>query len=175
MGLGKGLWVVLGLLLLGAFLVAVFRYLRRLRDETLAEVRAQLGSEEPRLLDPSANCFGVESAGMFQGRGNGCLALTGERLVFRMWVPREQLEVPVTSLTGVETARSFLGKTKGRDLLVIRFREADGTPNALGLLVRDLAAWQQVLGALVAGDGLAPQVRGARAGSSVRAAPSRPW
>ena len=115
-----------------------------LRRRTADQVRSLVGSE-PSLLDDSANFFGVESRGAGQIRGNGCLAATGDELVFLMWLPRRELRISRSHITGTARVGSHLGKTVGRPLLLVRFTRDDGQPDSAAWLVRDLAMWEAVL------------------------------
>ena len=98
-------------------------------------------------MDESANCFGVESAGVWQVRGNGCLAATDDEILFIMWLPRRELRISREWITAVERTRSHLGKTIGRELLRVRFTNRSGDPDAVAWHVKDLPAWEATLGA----------------------------
>jgi hypothetical protein len=107
---------------------------------SLRAARELLG-EEPVLVDESANFFGRRSAGRFQLRGNGCLALGDEQLVFVMWLPRRELAIQRSSITAVDTADSHLGKRVGRPLLRVAFDD-----DVAAWLVRDPDRWLATLG-----------------------------
>ena len=110
-----------------------------MRRRAGARTRDLLG-QEPLLEDDSANYFGRTSKSAFQIRGNGCLALGPDRLVFVMWFPRRELVIERSSITGVDTTRWHLGKTVGRPLLRVTF----GGESA-AWLVRDLSHWEAAL------------------------------
>ncbi|HYH27368.1 MAG TPA: hypothetical protein VEA19_01170 [Actinomycetota bacterium] len=112
-----------------------------------AEVRAGLGVASILAIDERANGFGVESRGAFQIRGNGCLALTADELVFVLWLPRRELRIPRARITAVERTRWHLGKTVGRELLKVRFESEGGAPDSAAWLVRDLSLWEALLSA----------------------------
>lgn len=97
------------------------------------------------LREDDANSFGVESAGTWQVRGNGNLALTEHELLFAQWVPNRLLRIPRDSIVEVTTARAHLGKTIGRDLLKIGWTTDFGTPDSIALWVRDLDGWLEAL------------------------------
>ena len=103
--------------------------------------------EEPVLEDVRANCFGFESGGLMQVRGNGCLVLGAEELVFVRWLPRRTWRIALGDVLVVDAARSHLGKTVGRELLRVRFATERGDADAVAWRVRDLAAWLRALGA----------------------------
>ncbi len=109
------------------------------------EVRAELGESEIVAMDESANCFGLESKGVTQLRGNGCLAATNDELLFIMWIPRRETRIPRAWITSVERARSHLGKTIFRPLLLVRFTNDQGAQDSVAWYVRDLPAWEAAL------------------------------
>ncbi len=96
-------------------------------------------------MDDSANSFGVESRGAAQIRGNGCLALTADEVLFVMWLPLRELRISRDRITLVERARSHLGKRVGRPLLRVRFADDIGRDDSVAWLVRDLPAWEAAL------------------------------
>jgi hypothetical protein len=120
-------------------------FFRRKRRQVAEEVRARLGDSEILAIDESANSFGVESAGVMQIRGNGCLAATRDEVLFIMWVPRKELSIPRPWITAVERADSHLGKSKFRPLLRLRFTDEQGRADSVAWAVRDLPAWEAAL------------------------------
>ncbi|MEZ5100316.1 MAG: hypothetical protein R3C15_11075 [Thermoleophilia bacterium] len=122
------------------------RLLRPLARPGAERARALLGGREPVLADELASCFGVESAGVTQLRGNGCLALGPDLLVFAMWLPRRDVVIPRTRIVEVDTTRGHLGKTVGRPLLRVAWTREDGERDRVAWLVRDLDAWLAALG-----------------------------
>ena len=99
------------------------------------------------LRESDANSFGVESAGPWQVRGNGTLALTEEELLFAQWVPNRLLRIPRAAIVEVTTARAHLGKTMGRKLLKVAWANERGERDSIALWVRDLDGWLAALGA----------------------------
>ena len=97
------------------------------------------------LREGDANSFGIESAGVWQVRGNGNLALTKHELLFAQWVPNRLLRIPRSSIVEVTTARSHLGKTVGRDLLKVVWLTDLGAEDSIALWVRDLEGWLEAL------------------------------
>jgi hypothetical protein len=69
-----------------------------------------------------ARFIGRRSAGLFQIRGTGELALTSDELIFVMWVPRRTLRVRRAEIEAIDTPRWFLGKSVGARLLRVRWR-----------------------------------------------------
>jgi hypothetical protein len=100
---------------------------------------------EALLREDDANSFGVESAGKWQVRGNGNLALTKQELLFAQWVPNRLVRIPRDSIIEVRTARSHLGKTVFRDLLKVVWTTEVGTQDSIALWVKDLDGWLEAL------------------------------
>jgi hypothetical protein len=97
------------------------------------------------LRESDANSLGVESAGRWQVRGNGNLALTEDELLFAQWVPNRLVRILRDSIVEVTTARSHLGKWIGRDLLKVVWTTDLGTQDSIGIWVRDLDGWLEAL------------------------------
>jgi hypothetical protein len=119
--------------------------LRRLRDDTAQEVRDRLGADAIVHLDDVVRFFGLASAGLFQIRGNGCLAATERELLFRLWVPRREVLIERATVTAIDTPRSHRGKASLHRLLRIRYTNLRGEPDAAAWQVRDLEAWLRSL------------------------------
>ncbi|MCK4994108.1 MAG: hypothetical protein KAS13_03570 [Candidatus Omnitrophica bacterium] len=81
---------------------------------------------------------------MAQIRGNGILVLAEGVLYFKMWAPAKELSIPFTSITGVETPKFFLGKSKMRPLLKVNFKNKDGNDDAAWLLA-NMPHWQPAI------------------------------
>ena len=116
---------------------------RKRRRSIVADLQTRLG--ELAAVDDFANFFGMESRGKAQMRGNGCLVASREYVVFVMLLPRREFLIPRAQVTGVERVRSHLGKTTGHELLKITFTNNQGQSDSAAWLVRDLAAWENVL------------------------------
>lgn len=97
------------------------------------------------LREGDANSFGVESAGRWQVRGNGNLALTEHELLFAQWMPNRLVRIPRDSIVEVTTARSHLGKWIARDLLKVVWTTDLGTQDSIALWVKDLDGWLEAL------------------------------
>lgn len=124
-----------------------FVLFRKTRVRIIEEIRSRLGADRILLLEDGPNSFGVESRGRGQLRGNGCLAASQDEILFIMWWPRREIHIPRARITAVERTRSHLGKRIGRDLLRVRFTNEEGSPDSAAWWVRDLPAWERVLGA----------------------------
>ena len=97
-------------------------------------------ADETVLLRSKANFYGIASGGGRQVRGLGILALTTDELLFIQVLPEREVRIPRRSITSVETVRSFLGKTQGRELLKVAW---DGEEAAWD--VTDLAEFRAAL------------------------------
>ena len=102
---------------------------------------------EDLVRSEAANSLGVESAGKWQVRGNGNLALTKDELLFAQWVPDRVVRIPRRSIVEVTTARTHLGKWIGRKLLKVVWVDDSGERDSIALWVPDLDGWLAALGA----------------------------
>jgi hypothetical protein len=137
-------YVMLGLVLLllvGGLRAVIGIYRRRSMDKVLAELRGE-GLVQ---WEPAAHYFGQKSVAWPRPRGLGALVLTSRRLHFRLWSPQEELDIPVSAITGMAaplTVRSMLGP---RRALYVIFNRQQGEEDAAAWVVSDLAAWQEAL------------------------------
>lgn len=130
--------VIVGLIAI-IVLVGALR-LRGMRKAYQARI-ADAGEAE---LSAQANFFGQASAGKTQVRGLGTLVLTPSELVFVQLMPAREAHIPRTSITAARTTRHFLGKTQGRDLLVVMWN-ANGIDDAAAFDVADIETWRAKL------------------------------
>jgi hypothetical protein len=100
---------------------------------------------EEAVWKEDANSLGVESAGKWQVRGNGTLALTEGELLFAQWVPNRLVRISRSSISEVTTARSHLGKWIGRELLKVVWTNEVGEEDSIALWVPDLEGWLEAL------------------------------
>lgn len=117
--------------------------LKKLFQKRISEILNGVASSNIILDSPSANFFGQESKGLKQIRGTGVLALTENELLFEMWKPTGKFKIPLVSIKGIETPKSFLRKTKFNPLLKIVFENERGELDSAAWLVRDLQKWLQ--------------------------------
>ena len=117
-------------LLLFLVMLPIARRARRLQGELPADA----------IRTANAQGLGLESRGKGQVRGNGWLVLTEDELRFRQWVPNRETRIPLAAVTEVTTTRSWLGKSVGRKLLLVRWSE-----DAMAWNVRDLDGWLAAL------------------------------
>lgn len=115
-------------------------YIRATRLRALGEVMASASGEVLRVQE-DANCFGVDSLGAAQVRGNGCLALTRDELLFHKWLGRRALRIPRGAITAVDAVDSHLGKSVGRTLFRVSWRLDSGEVDSVAWLVKEPEAW----------------------------------
>jgi hypothetical protein len=92
-----------------------------------------------------ANFYGLASAGAGQVRGLGNLVLTPTELRFVQFVPDREVIVPRSAITGVATASEFLGKTQGRELVVVAWTTPEGEAEEAAWDVPDVDGWRAAL------------------------------
>ena len=131
--------VVVLVVLLVVGIAVGFALARRGTKRAVERVESRLAGFEV-LRRSRANLYGVASEGKGQVRGVGALALTPDELVFVQFVPDRLVRVPRDRITGATTARSFLGKTHGKDLLVVTWSD-----DVAAWDVPDVDAWQAAL------------------------------
>ena len=130
--------VVIIVLALAGLVVAVL-LARRGAQRAAARVEERLEGLEVR-RKAKANLYGVASEGGGQVRGLGMLALTPDELVFVQFVPDRQIRIRRDRITAAAVGRTFLGKTSGRDLLMVTWGE-----DVAAWDVPDVTSWQSAL------------------------------
>jgi hypothetical protein len=143
-GLGT---VVLVILPIAAVLVAVvgfYLWLMRRIAERRTDLDAIAAGRQRLRLDQRANCFGLQSLGKTQARGNGFLALFEDELVFLQWIPKRDVRIRLDRVIAVDETSGFLGKTIGRPLLRVVWRDPERRDSA-AWWVADLAGWRAAL------------------------------
>ncbi len=136
--------LVLGILVFVALVLAVVMVPIARRARRLGgEMETELGPGVRRKANVQG--LGLESRGGAQVRGNGWLVLTDDELRFRMWAPDRETRIPLAAVSDVGTEKAWLGKWVGRRLLRVRWREANGTEDAMAWEVRDLEGWLAAL------------------------------
>ncbi|HNC96784.1 MAG TPA: hypothetical protein PLA94_21600 [Myxococcota bacterium] len=139
-----GISVAGGLAITALVLGIVFGALRQVRVAGQKMLSEQFPGGVPSLSSPGANCFGVESRGRWQVRGNGALAISPAGLWFRGVMNGIALDVPLEQLRGVELVDSHLSKRVfGRKLLKIHFQGEQGAEDSVAFLVDNPGRWQQ--------------------------------
>ncbi|MFO8082257.1 MAG: hypothetical protein R6V07_18405 [Armatimonadota bacterium] len=138
-------YAVTGLVALVLAVIALRVWLNRLRQSALDDSDRTLAGKHIVTRDPSANLIGVRSRGVGAVRGNGVLSLTERSLQFVMWLPRRSFSIALDDVTSVETPKSFMGRSKLRELLQVNFTDERGEEDAAAWVVADLPAWKRAL------------------------------
>lgn len=106
---------------------------------------AQAIGEEQVLLGPASANYRGSTGGHPRVKGNGTLALTPTRLLFRM-VVGGPVDVDLAEVTGVSLSRTFAGSfVGGQTHLIVHTAAGD-----LAWYVPDLDGWRAALEAAVA-------------------------
>lgn len=131
-----------------AFFVGVILVVRygigRMRVAGLRRIEHDLRGKPAQRIDDMANFFGLQSVGAVQARGNGCLALGEDALLFAQWVPQRDVRIPLHDVIEVDQADSHLGKSTFRKLLRVRWK-VDGREETAAWFVRDVDGWTTAL------------------------------
>jgi len=114
------------------------------RRKALAAIEERFGGTPTVRAEPMANFMGQQSIGPAAARGNGALVLTDEVIWFRLVVPARELEIPLEKVTGVRIEKWFLGKTKGRPMVIVDFDLGNG-PDAAAWFVREPDHWRDAI------------------------------
>jgi hypothetical protein len=143
--------VALGVAAIVLVLVVITKLVYRFMKGPLeARIAAHYGPDEVLMTDLRANCFGRESAGAWQLRGNGGLVLTEKNLHFFMFLPKSDLRIPLDAITELTFTKSHAGKATIYDLLKVRF-SAEGKTDSIAWYLTDPQAWKNRIEELKAG------------------------
>ncbi len=137
-------------LLIGAILVSqvviwvpIVGWLRRRSRALIVTVQEELsGAGENVLRGPEAASYRGASGGHPKVKGNGVIALSDKRLVFRFLVGGRPIDVATAEITGIRYDKWFVGAYRGGQLHLI-VELADG--KELGFFVDDEDAWKTAL------------------------------
>jgi hypothetical protein len=122
---------------------------QKLFKKRINEINSKFADSDVQYKSDNVNFFGQKSKGHRQVRGNGVLILTGEYLYFEMWRPKKILEIKIDSIQDIDIVRSFLGKSKFRDLLKVEFINLDGENDSAAWWVIDLNKWIEEIKKLI--------------------------
>jgi len=144
-GAGMPLIGIIAIALSVAGLIAAFIWLARIQATRKKELLNKFEGKNILKIASNANFFGQQSMGYSQIRGNGVLLLTADELYFEMLIPKRSFSIRISSILSIETPRSFLGKSKGRKLLKVVFKDENQKEDSMAWMVVDLAGWQEKL------------------------------
>lgn len=135
-------WIVLGVAALIMLVIVVpMIVIRFIRGPLEARIAAEFPEHDVIKKDLTANCFGLESAGALQVRGNGALVLTERALIFFMFLPKKEIRIMRDSVTDVALVKSHLGKATIFDLLKVWFK-VNGAEDSIAWYVPDAGEWK---------------------------------
>ena len=135
--------VVLGVVVAVLVLSAVAKLTLHLMKRPLeGRIAARYSRGDVLFQDLTANSFGLESAGVWQGRGNGALVLTATHLHFFQLMSRPDLLIPLDAIVEITFPKSLMGKATVYDLLKVRF-VVDGKTDSSAWYVADPRAWKE--------------------------------
>ncbi len=128
------------------FVVLPILVIKAMKSSLERRISKRYSPEQIIFRDLKALTFGLQSRGGRQGRGNGALVLTADELCWLRFVPeRSDLRIRREDIVRVDTVKTHLGKTYGRDLLRVTFTH-NGAPDSMAWYVPDLGAWLSELG-----------------------------
>ena len=142
-----GTAAIIGLIALGvvaivlALSVVAKLVLHLIKRPLETRIAAHYGPDKIVIEDLAAMSFGLESRGVWQGRGNGGLVLTADYLHFFRFVPGADLRVPLGAITELTFTKSHLGKATIYDLLKVRF-SLDGQADSIAWYLTDPKEWK---------------------------------
>lgn len=119
--------------------------LRIIFGKRIGEAKRKYAAEGLQTVEAEANLFGVESRGMAQVRGNGALLLTNSSLVFAMFRPAQDLVIPLSKISKVESVETHLGKSVSRPLLKVHFTNEEGNRDSAAWWVANVTEWRNLL------------------------------
>lgn len=148
--IGLILFSILGILLIvsGAAKLTLSLIKRPLEERIAAIYHA----DQILLSDLTANNFGLESWGVFQGRGNGALVLTKNCLHFFRFIKGGDVRIPLESITDVSFTKSHLGKATIYNLLKVQF-VTEGKRDSIAWYLADSDTWKNTINNLIAQPG----------------------
>lgn len=139
--------IVVGIIgIQAAIWIPIVIWLRRKSARASAEIASEIAAIQGERLvaGPENGSYRGGSGGHGKVKGNGVIVLTDRRLVFRKLLGAT-VEIPVHTIAGTKTSKSFLGaRTGGSTHLIVITTE----PAELGFYVKDVDAWQRHLDAI---------------------------
>lgn len=125
--------------------IALQLYLQREERIISEKLFNEFDKSEMVGMNTNANFFGFKSKGVTQIKGRGVMLLTEDELIFEKLITNKRFSISVDSIEEVEKVDSFLGKTKGKPLLQIKFKNKDNEIDYCAWHIDDLEQWQNDL------------------------------
>lgn len=94
------------------------------------------------VMNTRANFFGFKSKKESQVKGRGVLLLTEDELIFERIISDKRFSISVDSIEEVERVYSFLGKSKAKPLLQLKFENEDNEIDYCAWYIDDIDQWE---------------------------------
>jgi len=139
------IWIFMVLIFIVlAMVVAMVSLVKKSTMRAGKELEERYPGERIVLRD-GGNFFGLKSRGVGQVRGNGLLALTEKRIIFKQLIPSKWFEILLERIIDIEHPKSFLGKSVGVKLLQVNFTNDEGEHDAIAWAVREPDKWRETI------------------------------
>jgi hypothetical protein len=142
-----GTMIIIGVVVVAVLLIILFVMLlpkgvfHFMQAPLEARIAAHYRPDEILIQDLKANCFGHESTGRWQLRGNGALVLTPKQLHFFQFLPQSELRIPLNAITEVTCTKCQLGKATLYELFKVHFT-VDGQPDSIAWYLTESLTWK---------------------------------
>ncbi|GEM_PF-3292830 len=113
----------------------------------IVQLRQRFARESIIRLAYAGSCFGVDSGtdSVKSWSGAGIFVLTTASIQFKRYVGNGSLDIPLSTLIGIDEAHTFKAMVSLSRLLIITYREADGSLSAAAFTNVDCAAWMEAI------------------------------
>jgi len=126
-------------------IIGFFVYLKKKQDELEDDFKKRFSGKNILLLDKHAEFIAQESDGFVQVRGLGYLVFTDEVLFFQRQLGNKIVLIPIHSIVQAGETRRLGGRSPGRTMLQIKFKDNSGKNDSIALLVKELSLWKKVI------------------------------
>jgi len=135
------IFIGIGIIIITGF----FLYLKKKQDELENDFKKRFSGKNILLLDKHAEFIAQESDGFAQVRGLGYLVFTDEVLFFQRQLGNKVVLIPIHSIIQAGETRRLGGRSPGRTMLQIKFKDNSGKNDSIALLVKELSLWKKVI------------------------------
>jgi hypothetical protein len=101
------MWLVIVLVVVALVVVAALAFnplVRKANDQAVARCHERLDRDSIRVIEPKAVGFASDPEEAGALRGQGCLAVNDEELLFVTTAGRREFSIPRSAITGVDTS-----------------------------------------------------------------------
>ena len=126
-------------------IIGFFVYLKKKQDELEDDFKKRFSGKNILLLDKHAEFIAQESDGFVKVRGLGYLVFTDEVLFFQRQLGNKIVLIPIHSIVQAGETRRLGGRSPGRTMLQIKFKDNSGKNDSIALLVKELSLWKKVI------------------------------